>query len=173
MIRFLPVCTLLALFASVTVQAQEATVPEPDPEWDMIRLEVKSWGAPVREWQFGKEYGGYWGENVSQGGAYAPTYTLAYHTLEQDTARYQALADIVSRLPEPAPNSEGCENFMTDQAYGVIRLTLGATTTEIAWNSGCQDEDYAVFMALLREADELVSGWGRAEPVNRTEDFSR
>ena len=61
--------------------------------------------------------------------------------------------------------------MMNDAPYGTIRMTKGATTTEIRWNSGCMDQDYASFMGVLREADTLVSGWGKANPADRTEDF--
>lgn len=151
------------------VSAHEAP---PDPEWDMIAFQTKSWGRPVTQWQFTPEYGGYWGENVTEGGSFNSAYTLAFHTLEADASRYQALENIVRRLPSVIPDAEDCTNMMTDQPYGTIRMTRGATTTEIAWNSGCLDEEYVAFVALLREANDMVSGWGRAEPVNRTEDFA-
>ena len=51
----------------------------------------------------------------------------------------------------------------------IIRLTRGATTTEIAWNSGCQDRTYAPFLKVLRDADTLVSGWAKDVPISRTE----
>ena len=60
---------------------------------------------------------------------------------------------------------------MTDAAYGTLRMTAGATTTEIEWNSGCLDDDYKTFLSVLREANELVSGWGSAKPADRSEDF--
>lgn len=168
----LAVLTLLAALSSQSAFAQDTAEAPPAPEWDLIRFEVKSWGAPVTQWQFTPGYGGYWAENTSDQ-PFGGNYTLAFHTLEADAGRYDALAAIVSRLPDPAPSSEGCEMFMTDMPYGVVRLTRGATTIEIAWNSGCRDEEYVAFMDVLREADELVSTWGREAPVNRTEDFGR
>lgn len=168
-----PVFLAIALLSSMPVAAQDTDAEPAEAEWDMIRFDVLSWGGPVTWWQFTPEYGGVWAQNTSDPGVYSETYTLAFHPLEADRARYDALAGLMRRLPDPAPDSEPCENFLTDQAYGTIRLTRGATTTEIAWNSGCMDEDYAAFMAILREADALVSGWGREVPVGRTEDFRR
>ncbi len=121
------------------------------------------------QWQFSPEYGGVWVEAVSEDGAPMSDRTLKFHTLETDPQRYVALQDIFRQLPDPAPDSADCEQMMTDMAYGTVRLTRGATTTEIAWNSGCMDEDYAEFLALLREADQMVSQWGREAPVSRTE----
>jgi hypothetical protein len=52
---------------------------------------------------------------------------------------------------------------------GLIRLTRGATTTEIAWNSGCLDDAYRTLMDALKAADSLVAGWGRAGKILRRE----
>jgi hypothetical protein len=58
---------------------------------------------------------------------------------------------------------------MPDLPYGTIRLTRGATTLEISWNSGCMDDGYRAFIDLLKAADSLVAGWGRAGNILRTE----
>jgi hypothetical protein len=58
---------------------------------------------------------------------------------------------------------------MTDAPYGTIRLTRGATTTEIAWNSGCMDSQYLRFLSILQSADQKVAAWGKAAPVVQTE----
>ncbi len=155
--------------------AQETTeaAPPPAPDWDMIAFEVKSWGAPRWRWQYTPQYGGVWIEAVSEDGAALGDYTLEFHPLEADAERYIALENIMRQLPDPAPDSAECEQMMTDMAYGTVRLTRAATTTEIAWNSGCMDDDYAAFVGLLREADQMVSEWGRAVPVSRTEPAPR
>lgn len=136
----------------------------------MIAFEVRSWGAPLTQWRYTLEYGGVWVEVAPKPDAPQPTWTKDYHTLEADPARYAALEAIVRKLPTPAPDAARCTNFMTDAPYGTIRLTRGATTTEISWNSGCLDDDYAAFTAVLREADQMVAAWGKAVEVNRTED---
>ncbi len=158
---------VLALSAPVAA-AHEAEEMRP-PVWDMIAFEVKSWGNTVHRWQFTPEYGGVWIENVAADGMPTGPASYAFHPLDADGARYAMLEAIALKLPDPAPESDRCENFVTDMPYGTIRLTRGATTTEIAWNAGCMDEDYAAFSALLRQADELVSGWGKAAPVGRTD----
>lgn len=136
----------------------------------MIAFEVKSWGAPVHQWQFSPAYGGVWIEVERKPDTEPTVWTKSYHTLEPDGARYAALEAIVRRLPSPAPDSADCANMMPDMPYGTIRLTRGATTTEIAWQSGCLDEEYASFIGILREADRVVTQWGKAVPVARTED---
>lgn len=154
--------------------AQEPAAKQPPvPKWDMIRFEVKSWGSNVYSWQFTPSYGGVHMENVTPEDVQSKEQTIAYRTLETDVGRYHQLEKTLDGLPVPAPDSAECENFIPDLAYGTIRLTSGATTTEISWNSGCQDRGYAPFLMVLREADTLVSGWAKAEPVTRTETHLR
>ncbi|MCB2066160.1 MAG: hypothetical protein KDE15_05915 [Erythrobacter sp.] len=168
----IPARPLLALgLASLAAcaSAQDGPPPPPGPDWDMIAFEVKSWGVPIVQWQFSPQYGGVWTEATHAEGAPFGDYTLEFHALEADVDRYIALERLMRTLPTPAPESDQCENFMTDQPYGTLRLTRGATTTEIAWNAGCMDDHYVAFMAPLREADQLVRSWGEAVPVTRTE----
>jgi hypothetical protein len=58
---------------------------------------------------------------------------------------------------------------MTDLPYGTLRLTKGATTIELAFNSGCRDAAYVTYLDVLQEADQLVAGWGKAGEILRTE----
>ena len=162
----------VALFVSSSIaRAEDESKAPPPPSWDMLAFEVKRWRKIQTRWQFTPQYGGVWVEVSPKADAEAPTETHAFHTLAQDPARFLKLADIVAKLPPVAPDSEACANMMNDAPYGTIRMTKGATTTEIRWNSGCMDQDYASFMGVLREADTLVSGWGKANPADRTEDF--
>ena len=108
-------------------------------------------------------------ENVEPEDPQSQVQTIAYRTLEADPKRYQELEEILVGLPDPAPDSSECENFIPDLAYGTIRLTRAATTIEISWNSGCQDGAYAPFLKVLRDADTLVSGWAKDIPITRTE----
>ena len=108
-------------------------------------------------------------ENVEPEDPQSQVQTIAYRTLEADPKRYQELEEILVGLPDPAPDSSECENFIPDLAYGTIRLTRAATTIEISWNSGCQDAAYAPFLKVLRDADTLVSGWAKDIPITRTE----
>ena len=157
----------IALLGSALPLAAENKPPEP---WDFVQFEVKSWGAPISSWRILPDGGGSWTEAVPEDGQ-PPTVPAAqaWHEIEPDPANYAALEAILARLPDPAPDSGDCTNFMTDAPYGTLRLTRGATTTEIAWNSGCMDEDYLVFMGVLKEADPHMQAIGKAAPVSRVE----
>lgn len=163
----------LGIFAlSSTARASEqpaAQAPPPTPKWDMVFFEVKNWGEQVYSWQFTPLYGGVHMETLQPEQGQPEVRTVGYRTLETDAERYAQLERILDRLPDPAPDSNACENFVPDFAYGIIRLSRSATTTEISWNSGCMDRDYAGFLSTLREADSLVSGWARDLPISRTE----
>ncbi len=167
-VRALALACALALSSGTASARKEA--PPPQSDWDMIAFEMKSWGITQSRWQYSREYGRVWIAFAAKPDAPQPTQTLSFHTLEPDNKRYAALAQLVSQVPVPAPDPATCKNMMTDQPYGTIRMTRGATTTEIAWNAGCQDKDYLALLGTLREADALVAAWGKAAPVNRTED---
>lgn len=136
----------------------------------MIAFEVKSWGTPVSSWRLLSNGGGSWTETIRETNAKFGEYTLAWHEIEPNVQNYIAIERILRGLPQPAPDSQDCENFMTDMAYGTIRLTRGATTTEIAWNSGCMDEGYRAFLDTLKEADMRMRDLGRVGKVLRTEE---
>lgn len=146
-----------------------APPPAPGPVWETIAFEAKSWGAPISRWEYSVNSGGVWIAINDIDGKPIGNYTLSYHPLDPDDARYLELEALVRQLPFPSPDYRACTNKMNDLPYGTLRLTRGAMTTEIAWNSGCLDSDYIRFMGVLREADELVSQWGEAAPVARTE----
>lgn len=137
----------------------------PNAEWDMIRFEVKAWGGLVYAWQFTPLYGGAYMKTVQGDG---PEITQI-KSIDEDLDRYRDLERIVRQLPVPAPDANSCQEMMPHDAYGVIRLTRGATTTEISWNAGCKDVTYTKFMSVLREADDLVSDWVSKLPITRTE----
>jgi len=137
--------------------------------WDMIAFEVKSWGRPVSSWRLLRTGSGSWTEIVEARGDRAPRYSAVWHTVEAGDQGFGRVAAELSRLPMPAPDSRDCSSFMPDLPYGTIRLTRGATTLEIAWNSGCMDADYRAFVAVLKAADSIVANLGRAGPVLRTE----
>lgn len=172
---------LIALLCSASVpalpfasQAQDgpppvAPPPPSGPVWETITFEAKSWGAPVSRWEYSANSGGVWIDVDDIEGQPIGNYTLSYHRLEPDQERYLELEALVRELPFPAPDHRACANKINDLPYGTIRLTRGAMTTEIAWNSGCLDPDYIRFVGLLREADQLVAAWGEAAPVARTE----
>jgi len=161
---------IIALLAFSTSGAANAHDLAGTANFDMIAFEVKSWGAPANRWQYGHSYGGVWIEVVSDPSDRLGNYTLAFHPIPADRDRYSLLETIIDRLPAEIPNSEECERKMTDMPYGTLRLTKGAVTLEIAWNSGCMDEDYVEFMGVLKEADRVVTEWGREEPAARTEE---
>lgn len=135
----------------------------------MVAFEVSSWGRPVTSWRVLADGSGSWTETVTREGAPPGEYDLVWHEFAAGEKGYREVVTILSRLPDPAPDYDHCANSMTDQPYGKIRLTRGATTTEIAWNSGCMDDDYRAFMDTLKAADTAVAGWGRAGKILRTE----
>lgn len=148
--------------------AESPEVP-PRPDWDFVSFEVMSWGAPVSSWRILSNGGGSWTETLRAKGAAHYDYKLAWHEIEPDPFNYIALEKILRHLPDPAPDSQQCDSFISDMAYGTIRLTHGATTIEVAWNDGCMDETYRAFMAVLKQADEHMQALGKAAPVTRTE----
>lgn len=156
---------MLALPMLMAVAAKDAPS---QPEWDMIAFEASSWGEPVSAWRIGKT-GGSWTETVRKDGARIGDYTLAIHEIEGGGKNTREIARILKDIPIPAPDSGDCENFMTDMVYGTVRLTKGATTTEIAWNSGCMDENYRPLLDALKAADARMREWGKAGKVIRTE----
>ncbi|WP_369025837.1 hypothetical protein [Qipengyuania sp. RANM35] len=125
----------------------------------------------MTSWRMLPDGGGSWTEAVrKEGEAFNSPPTLVWHEIDPDASNYVVLEKILRRLPKPAPDSQACTNFMTDAPYGLLRMTKGATTTEISWNDGCMDDDYRTFVAVLREADAHVAKLGKAAPVSRTED---
>lgn len=157
----------VALLKPLAPSAQEHTEDAP---WDFIEFEVKSWGSPISSWRIIPDGGGSWTKTVRPDGA-APNdpASTAWHEIPSNKANYTELIAILNELPAPAPNSEDCTNFMSDAPYGTLRLTKSATTTEIAWNAGCMDDDYIVFLDILKAADQHMRALGKAAPLSRTE----
>ena len=161
-------CAGLALAA---LPAHLTAEPVPDAQaWDFVEFEVKSWGSSRSSWRMLPNGGGSWTVPVQEDGQ-PPNAPAAqqWHEIEPEAGNYVLLEAILDKLPDPAPDYQDCANFITDAAYGSLRLTRGATTTEIAWNSGCLDDDYVAFMDVLREADQHVQALGKAAPVSRVE----
>lgn len=140
--------------------------------WTTIAFEMRSWGKPLSSWGIIPGGSGSWTETITRPEAAMGAYSLAYHEIEAGDAGWRELASITARLPDPAPDFEKCANFMTDLPYGTIRLTRGATTIEIAWNSGCTDPGYLAFLDTLQAADRLVTSWGKAGKIIRTEEVT-
>lgn len=137
--------------------------------WDFIAMEVKSWGRPVTSWRLLPNGSGSWTEVVEARGEGPPGLNAVWHEVEVGEAGFGRVVAALSRMPLPAPDPARCADFMPDLPYGTVRLTRGATTLEIAWNSGCMDADYRAFIAILKAADTLVAEPGRAGRVLRTE----
>ena len=153
----------------IVALALVALVPGTVGPWDLIAFEVKSWGQPVTSWRLLADGSGSWTETVREEPAPIGEYRLAWHEFAAGEHGYRQVETILSRLPGSIPDYDNCTNRMTDLPYGTIRLTRGATTIEIAWNSGCMDDGYRAFIETLKGADTTVAGWGRAGPVIRTE----
>lgn len=165
------VAPCLAAVALITLPADIAAQDTPAaPAWDFVEFEVRSWGGTRSSWRILPNGGGSWTVAVAEAGQ-SPAMPAAqeWHEIEPEVANYTQLEAILDKLPDPAPDHQDCSNFMTDAAYGTLRLTKGATTTEIAWNSGCFDDDYVAFMGVLREADQHMQALGKAAPVSRIE----
>ncbi|WP_068864234.1 hypothetical protein [Erythrobacter dokdonensis] len=161
-IAFQAVCGSLAPLA-----ARDGALPA--SEWDFIAFEVKSWGQPVSSWRITSSGEGSWTE-VRKAAVDAPAGDIAvWHEIPAEAQLALALRRVFDRLPPIAPDYGNCANFMSDLPYGTLRLTKGATTTEIAWNSGCLDDGYVAFIGLLKEADSLVAAAGRQGQMLREE----
>lgn len=161
-------CLMLGGLGQIAV-AQDAPPPPPPPEWNFIAFETKSWGAQISSWRLISNGGGSWTETVKAKGPKLSEQAFVWHEIEPRAQNYITIERILKSLPMPAPDFNDCANFMTDMPYGTIRLTSGATTMEIAWNSGCMDESYRPFLDTLKEVDAQVREWGKAGKVIRNE----
>ncbi|MCJ2178585.1 hypothetical protein [Novosphingobium album (ex Hu et al. 2023)] len=150
--------------------ADGKSTPRPDPQtWDLIAFEVKSWGRGISSWRIGTDGAGNWAESTDTAGEQTADTRTVYHVIEAGPDGFEQIRIILSHLPDPALDANSCRQFIPDMAYGTIRFTKGATTTEIAWNSGCMDDDYRTFMEALKQADELMRQRGKAGRILRTE----
>jgi hypothetical protein len=153
---------------SAACAADVGSLPMSGP-WNMIAFEVKSWGRPVTAWRLLPDGSGSWTETVEERDGQAGRYSAVWHEVEAGESGFARVAAELAHLPMPAPDSGTCADYITDLPYGTIRLTRGATTVEMAWNSGCMDPDYKAFIQMLKAADSIVAGRGRAGRVLRTE----
>jgi hypothetical protein len=162
----------VALPAGQGVRAAEPVLPAPSRlsgPWDMIAFEVKSWGRPVTSWRLLRNGKGSWTETRPKAGAPSAEQELFRHEAQAGLQGYAQIERGLARLPDPAPDARQCRHLIHDLPYGTIRLSRGATALEIEWNSGCMDEDYRVFVDILKAADPIVAKWGRAGRTLRTE----
>ena len=166
MIRFAPLAALM-LSACATTPAGSGPV-------ERIAYDTNSWGRVVSGWIVGSDGAGTWYERVNDSGQPGPvgSYQLRYHDFDVGPAQMAALEAVLAGLPDPAPNPRDCEQFRTDDLYGTLRRTYGATTEEVAYNQGCRDASYQRFMDRLLAADAQVAEWGKAAPVSRTERYA-
>lgn len=172
MSRVTPILICVA-FVSSPVASAPAVPPPPPPDYDAIQFEVKLRGEPVSAWTLNKDGSGVWIDTERPEGVPFGEYTRVYHAIESDVQHYVAIEALLRRLPDPAPSHKGCKKFIHDAAYGTIRMTRDPTTIEIAWNSGCFDEQYLEFLGVLKQADQLVRGWGNSGEVMRREVVSQ
>lgn len=134
------------------------------PRWDAVAFEMRSWGAVTTEWSVHADGMGFWTGTATDAPVVGARVTRK-HDLAVKSGDYAELLGILAALPDPAPDAAACREFVADMPYGIIRLTRGATTTEIAWNAGCQDKDYAALLGVLRAADAHMAATGRNSPV--------
>ncbi|MBY6217350.1 hypothetical protein [Qipengyuania aquimaris] len=162
----LPALSILWL---APLSAQEAAPPPPPPDYDEVVFEAKLRGQPIAAWSLFVDGSGVWSEFEQEEGAPAYQYTRIYREIERGVTNYVGLERILRQLPKDVPDYDRCEQRVTDAAYGTIRMTSGARTIELAWNSGCFDEDYRAFMQTLTEADRYVAALGEDGRAMRTE----
>ena len=166
MIRFAPLAALLLSACT--------TMPGAAPAVEQIAYDTNSWGRVVSGWVVGPEGQGTWYERVNDSGQPGPVgpYELRYRLFAVSPVQMAELEAVLTGLPDPAPNPRDCKQFRTDDLYGTLRRTRGATTEELAYNQGCRDASYQRFMAQLLAADALVAKWGKAAPVSRSESYA-
>ncbi len=162
----LPLLPLFVLLLATPAAARDK--PQP-PTWDMIEMITRSWGRELTSWRVSPSGAGSWA-NVSV----APDRPAerAIHSFDDSSGLFEQVRRALAGLPDPAPDSARCARMITDMPYGVLRLSRGATTIEIAWNSGCQDTGYKPLLDRLRRADDLVRAVGESTPILRTEPAS-
>jgi hypothetical protein len=160
---------LTGLSAAIWTTSVAADKPQPLADWSMVAFETRYWGNVQTSWTILPDGSGNWTTMVKSKDGDASEKLREWHEFKLSDATQAELAKTLRALPIPAPDSAGCDNFMTDMAYGIIRLTKGATTTEITWNAGCMDASYLAFLDQLKAADTLVANVGKKAPVQRTE----
>lgn len=157
-----------AMIASVASAASaQAPQPPPPPRWDLVVFETKSWDKLLSSWSLDSKGSGSWVNQVSY--PHTGKDRKVWHEIGPDVQTYIFIEQQLAGLPQPAPNYRECANFLPDMPYGTLRLSNGATTTEIAWNSGCRDDSYARFLEILRTVDQFMKAKGLAAHVSREE----
>lgn len=160
---------IAALLQSADAVAQQTETRWSGP-WDLIAFEVLSWGHPVTSWRLLADGSGSWTEAFRKDDASLGDYRLVWHEFTMGEDGYRQVEKVLSGLPDQIPDFDDCSNRMSDLPYGTLRLTRGAMTVEIDWNSGCLDDGYREFIETLKAADTLVAACGRAGRVLRIEE---
>jgi hypothetical protein len=106
---------------------------------------------------------------VSDEGAPFQTYRLEHRAFTITADDYARIVAMAGELPQPRLSRDDCEERMTDMPYGALELDRGGAHEEIAFDVGCRDEPYQVFVDQLRAMDELVTGWARPHVPARIE----
>lgn len=156
-----------AMVAALTPVAAAAHTPQASaPPISMIAFEMNSWGSPLTQWQIDANGDGYWTGTAEPGAVRTgPPAKPVKHDLTAGKAAFANIARLAADLPVFAPEFEGCKQRITDQPYGKVRITRGATTTEFAYNAGCMDAPYLAFLAKLKALDQAVGSIGSKAPV--------
>ena len=76
----------------------------------------------------------------------------------------QALAAILSRLPDVPPSPDDCRLITTDAPRGTLVLSGGASggAKTYRFDTGCRDRESVEFVDTLKQADALVGTWAKA-----------
>lgn len=168
---------LLAAAAMLTACSGNAAGPrdtdrqaavQPIVPWSSLAFTNKSWGRPVGSWQVNADGTGYWAE--TKGNRFG-AYSVIYHDLSVGENGVRKLALLMGDIPDPAPDPDRCDEYVTDMNYGELTFAGGLGGRTVKWNAGCRDTSYLQFLGQLMAADRLVEEWGKAAPATREEKF--
>jgi hypothetical protein len=152
-----------ALLFQTAAHANQSEGPA-KPSWDMITFETRHFelNRPPTKWILSPEGKGSWTEIIRHGKG---DYETRLHVIRVGAKGYAELEALLKTLPDPAPDDTDCDDLWGDFPNGTLRMTRGATTIEIAWNSGCRDARYKRLLDILMAADKKVGEWGMAGKV--------
>lgn len=134
-----------------------------------VSFHISSWGRPIDSWEVRADGSASHVTMVSDEGAPFGAYRLEHREFAitaEDFARVVAMAD---ELPQPRLSRDACELRATDMPYGALELARGGASEEIAFDVGCRDEAYQVFVEQVHAMDVLVTGWAKRHAAVRIE----
>jgi hypothetical protein len=134
-----------------------------------VSFRISSWGRPIDSWEVRADGAASLVTMVSDEGAPFQTYRLEHREFTITADDFARVAALAGDLPEPRLSRDDCEQRATDMPYGAVELDRGGAHEEIAFDVGCRDERYQVFVGQLHAMDELVAGWAKPHAPVRVE----